>query len=344
MSRRLAFGKLSDAAGATPRGVGLLLVTLACAALCASPHGYADAQADIADTARAANIESSLFRVSAKRSNGDEQFGSAVLIAADRLVTNCHVTREAGTIEVARGAQRWNAQLRSADIEHDLCVLDAFGAGGRTPQLAGSAELEIGHAVYAAGYPPAAQLSIRGGEVLALYDYDGARVIRTNAWFDPGQSGGGLFDAGGRLVGILTFKSARDGTFHFALPLEWLRTLAPAANAARAPRLAFWERGTKEQPPFLRAAALEIAQDWGALLTLGRQWSQDESGNPEAWVARGKAAHHNKRGLFEAAAAFRQATKLNPQHRFARQRLDTLERNLGCTHYGWCPTSAHRYQ
>src|SRR2546429_5888717 len=50
-----------------------------------------------------------------------------------------------------------------------------------------------------------------------LYAYDGAHVIRTTAPFDFGSSGGALFDAAGRLVGLLAFK-ARDENLRYAVP------------------------------------------------------------------------------------------------------------------------------
>ena len=70
-----------------------------------------------------------------------EIHGSAVVIAPDKLVTNCHVIRHAQSILVARGAERWVAQLYAGDGEKDLCLLSAPGVQAPPASIGSTANL-----------------------------------------------------------------------------------------------------------------------------------------------------------------------------------------------------------
>lgn len=49
--------------------------------------------------------------------------------------------------------------------------------------------------------------------------------IQTTAPISPGSSGGGLFDADGRLIGITALKFKDSENLNFALPADWVRDL-----------------------------------------------------------------------------------------------------------------------
>src|SRR3954468_9205720 len=66
---------------------------------------------------------SSVYKIRVKR-DGYVADGSAVLVAPGRLLTACHVTRSAQSIEVGLGTTQWQASSWITDIKHDLCVLD----------------------------------------------------------------------------------------------------------------------------------------------------------------------------------------------------------------------------
>ena len=166
--------------------------------------------------------ESSVFMVRAENPNGTINIGSAVLVAPGKLVTNCHVTRAASRIGVIRGTMKWGVESQSRDIQHDVCILSAPSVVGEVPGFAKANELKAGKTVHAVGYLGGGELTSSDGQIVALHHYDGANVIQTSASFTFGQSGGGLFDEEGHLVGIITFKARAEGLFHFALPMEWV--------------------------------------------------------------------------------------------------------------------------
>jgi serine protease Do len=242
--------------------------------------------------------------------------GSAVLIAPGRLLTACHVTRRAETIRVGREDLKWRAYLTMTDIEHDLCALAVPELSGATPAAIGRTEqLRLGEPVIAAGYPRGGKLDIGTGEIKGLHAYSGASVIQVSTPFDHGQSGGGLFDRAGRLIGIIGFKAVAGGNFHYALPLAWAGDAIPGQAAIPAitkqREQAFWQRPGEEMPLFLRAASLEANRNWEALQGVAQQWVIADEANPASWLCLGRILTRLKRDQ-AAARAFGQAAALLP--------------------------------
>ena len=281
---------------------------------------YADSSPEIL-----AKLQSSVFKVSVERGSGTLQTGSAVLVAADKLVTNCHVLIWAKKIQVLRDGERWPARLIAADQEHDLCLLSAPGVPFAS--VTSGNPVRIGQAVHAAGFPGGGNFSVSCGTVRALHAHDAAKVIQTNASFNPGASGGGLFDNDGNLVGILTFRAISGGDFHFVMPVAWVDALLTRADSARSVGdldSAFYRRGQGKQPFFLQAANLESQQNWTGLLDVAQRWNNQQADNAESWMAIGKACVALSR-KDQAITAFRQALALDAQHSLGKDWLRTLE-------------------
>lgn len=89
----------------------------------------------------------------------------------------------------------------------------------------------MGEKVYAIGAPEGLELTISGGLISGLRDFDKDRVIQTSAAISPGSSGGGLFDAEARLVGITTFYLKEGQTLNFALPADLILELGKYGNS-----------------------------------------------------------------------------------------------------------------
>jgi S1-C subfamily serine protease len=82
--------------------------------------------------------------------------------------------------------------------------------------------LKTGQKVYAIGAPQGLDLTISDGIVSALRMLPQGKVIQTTAPISPGSSGGGLFDAYGKLVGIMTFQHRTGQNLNFAVPADWI--------------------------------------------------------------------------------------------------------------------------
>ena len=286
---------------------------------------FADASPDALS-----KIQSTTFKIFAERSSGTIQAGSAVLVAENRLVTNCHVLTWARKIQVLRDGERWAAKLIVADQEHDLCLLSVPGM----PFIAATAasQLHIGQEVHAAGFPGGGNFNVSCGAIRALHDHDSAKVIQTNANFIPGASGGGLFDGGGNLIGILTFRAVAGGDFHFVMPVAWVNALlarADASDSAISLDAAFYQRGNSKQPFFLQAATLESQQNWPGLLDLAQRWTTQHADHAESWMAVGKACVALSKKE-QAIMAFRQVLALDAQHSLGKNWLSAVSPEERC--------------
>jgi len=242
------------------------------------------ARAEI-DRATMLRVATSVVRIEALVP-GRYAVGSAVIIGPDTLVTSCHVTRRASAIDVMHGGLRYPVRSQRADIEHDLCVLNAPGLGGKPVELGSSAALARGQEVLAIGYTGGVGQQHSEGRVVSLYGLDSARVIRSDNAFSSGASGGGLFDAQGRLIGVLTFRLRGASEHYYSAPVDWLRSLLESSANAPAPIAplagqTFWERQPPTQPLFLRAFALLQSRDWRALASVAERWADEQADDSE---------------------------------------------------------------
>lgn len=279
-----------------------------------------------------AKLQSQVFKIVAERSSGTVQAGSAVLIAAGKLVTNCHVLTWAKNIQIVRNGERWNARLSAADREHDLCIVTAATLPFIPDLSQSTGAAQIGQEVHAVGYPAGGDFAVNCGTVRALHDYNDAKVIQTSATFSPGASGGGLFDGAGNLLGILTFRAPSGGDFHFVMPVAWVDALLARSDESdprAASNSAFYQRNQSQQPYFLQAAALEETRNWAALLTVAQRWTGQSLNNPESWMAVGKACVALNR-KDQAVSAFRQVLAIDSHHSLGRDWLNTLEPPAFC--------------
>lgn len=256
----------------------------------------------------------SVMQVGVRRASGRLAVGSAVVIAPGILVTACHGTRDAVSVVLMHGAEQLPVTVQSEDIRRDLCILSAPSILGPVAFLDDHHRLSVGDEVVAVGFSSGFLLRASVGRVKALYNYDGARVIRVSAAFTTGASGGGLFDRRGHLLGILSFKSTAGDDHHYAMPVEWLsQTSAQRPVVGMESDRSFWEREEELQPFFLRGAWLEGTRDWGGLVNLAEQWTHAEPADVEAWISLARA-NGNLGRWHQAREALRRATLLDAQH------------------------------
>jgi S1-C subfamily serine protease len=132
------------------------------------------------------------------------------------LLTSAHVVgRGGGRIHASFTDGRELAlRLVGADPLSDLAVLRADEPAPDPAPLGDAAELRVGQLVVAIGNPHGFESSVTAGVVSALGRSLPTRaggtmrvvddVIQTDAALNPGNSGGGLVDGRGRVVGINT--------------------------------------------------------------------------------------------------------------------------------------------
>lgn len=159
--------------------------------------------------------------------------GSGVIISDDGYILTCaHVIEDASNITVTIGDTDYTATVIGSDTTSDIAVIK-IDATGLTPAAVGNSDnLVVGEEVIAVGNP-LGELggTVTNGIISALnrsvsIQSGGAVVdmslIQTNASVSPGNSGGGLFNMAGELVGIVNAKSADSEAegLGFAIPIN----------------------------------------------------------------------------------------------------------------------------
>lgn len=251
----------------------------------ASPGG-----AGAVDYSLVPRVAPKLTKVQAAAGDGRVAIGTGVMVAADTVVTNCHVTRDAKHIEIWSGGQRFVVSGQSANVDRDLCALFTSGMPDLVVPIA-PGRPRIGSSVLGVGYSGGLELRFGIGQIRALHDYDGGAVIQTDAVFDSGASGGGLFNDQGELIGFVTFRhrGQTKDVYHFSVPAAWSNPLLEVKRAKDVGVLgseaAFWQRPLDRQPFFLQAVALQAEARWTELRELALRWTRSEPDNGTAWTA-----------------------------------------------------------
>lgn len=163
--------------------------------------------------------------------------GSAVVIRTGTLITNCNVLAKARKVSVTRDNIAYGATLEHADTARDLCQLKV--ANFTAPPVTIAAETpKIGSRVYAIGNPRGLETTISDGLLSGIRraDNDEFVALQVTVPISPGSSGGGLFDAQGRLIGITTFALRDSQNLNFALPASWISEVPARSAAALAAR------------------------------------------------------------------------------------------------------------
>ncbi|MBN9461246.1 MAG: Do family serine endopeptidase [Burkholderiales bacterium] len=155
--------------------------------------------------------------------------GSGFIVSADGVVlTNAHVVRDARTVTVKLADRReFEARVLGVDAATDVAVLRIRASGLPTVQLGDPSQLAVGDYVLAIGSPFGFEQSATSGIVSAkgraLPGDAYVPFIQTDVAVNPGNSGGPLFDASGRVIGINSQIYSRTGGYQglsFAIPID----------------------------------------------------------------------------------------------------------------------------
>lgn len=156
--------------------------------------------------------------------------GSGVIISQDGYIVTCaHVVSGANniTVQLADGTE-YTATVVGQDSTSDVAVLK-IEATGLTPAVIGDSDsLAVGETTVAVGNPLGTlSNTVTNGIVSALnrevtVQGNDMNLIQTSASISPGNSGGGLFNANGELIGIVNAKSSYSEAegIGFAIPIN----------------------------------------------------------------------------------------------------------------------------
>lgn len=157
--------------------------------------------------------------------------GSGVIISEDGyIITNYHVIEGAENITVTLrdGTTSYTAKVIGSDEDNDIALLKIDATGLSAATMGNSSDLAVGDYVVAIGNP-LGQLggTVTDGIISALarqvtVEGKSMTLLQHNAQISPGNSGGGLFNSNGELIGIVNAKDSATEVegIAFAIPIN----------------------------------------------------------------------------------------------------------------------------
>lgn len=166
--------------------------------------------------------------------------GSGIIVdTKGHILTNEHVVHSCATAEITDAAKEsYEAKVLARDAANDLALLRATHHWSEAATLRAGHEPRPGDAIVVAGYPLSGLLGsgviVTTGSLSALSGpRDDSRLIQLSAPIQPGNSGGPVLDASGRVIGIVssslngvafaTFTGVLPQNVNFALKAAMLR-------------------------------------------------------------------------------------------------------------------------
>ncbi|MBO0696983.1 MAG: trypsin-like peptidase domain-containing protein [Zavarzinella sp.] len=167
------------------------------------------------------------------REAGRTGLGTGFVVSADGLIaTNAHVIGQGRpiSVEFADGTKHDVIAVHAHDPKRDLAVVRIKAKGLTALPLGDSDKLKDGQAVVAFGNPKGLNYSVVSGVVSGVREVDGRKMIQLALPVEPGNSGGPVVDAEGRVQGIVTLKGLITENLSFAVTINDLKPLLTKPN------------------------------------------------------------------------------------------------------------------
>ena len=163
--------------------------------------------------------------------------GSGVIISTDGyIITNNHVVEDAQSIKVTTyDGKEYDATLVGTDSKSDIAVIKIEADNLIAATIGDSSKIAAGDTAVVIGNP----LGTLGGSVTSgiisapsreiVISGESMELIQTNATINSGNSGGGLYDGNGNLIGIVNAKDS--GTTSSGTVIEGIGFAIPVNTA-----------------------------------------------------------------------------------------------------------------
>jgi hypothetical protein len=156
--------------------------------------------------------------------------GLAVALEPTAMITTCHGIPAGSQLVASFGAQTRSATMNINDELLDLCRIGI--APPAVPALAvATDEPKAGDPVYALGANASGDLALTEGTVQALMPDARGKMLQLSMPIAPNGSGGAVFDAYGRLVGIATTSHGHGASVSLAIPASWIAQMRSRPQA-----------------------------------------------------------------------------------------------------------------
>lgn len=194
--------------------------------------------------------------------------GSGVIISSDGyIITNNHVVEDGDEINVVTSdGKSYEATLVATDAKSDIGVLKIEATDLTAAVIGDSDKIQVGDKAVVIGNP----LGTLGGTVTdgiisatnreITINNESMNLLQTNAAINSGNSGGGLFDGNGNLIGIVNAKDS--GTTSSGTTIEGLGFAIPINDAMNVAQQLI-ENGKVTDRATLGVYVQELQQDQG---------------------------------------------------------------------------------
>lgn len=280
------------------------------------------------------NLKATIVKVRSVNQAGGKSLGTGVVVAENKVATNCHVIADAIGIDIHAMGEGYQPVGLQADWRHDVCILDFQFLPLKPAVLGDSENLRYEEPIFSIGFPGGAPKPLTTfGSVKALYPFEGSNVIRISTSFQMGASGSPLFNERGEVIGLSTFKSpGRLNAFYYNVPIKWVKEAMnlPQTDLNQKHQHAFWEAELDKKPYWMQIVIPLQNEDWQSVERIVKEWISVNPKDQEARFYNAVIAKHASR-LPEAKNILKNILVENPYHRSALAELADIaasENNL----------------
>lgn len=158
--------------------------------------------------------------------------GTGFVIGDGLIATNHHVIGEgrAISVETADGKKFEAVAVHAFDRNLDLAIIRVEAKGLAVLPLGDSGKLKDGQPLVAVGNPLGLKHSVVSGVLSGKREIDGRTMLQLAMPVERGNSGGPVVDRDGKVVGVVTMKSAVTENLGFAVAVNALKPLLAKPN------------------------------------------------------------------------------------------------------------------
>jgi serine protease Do len=150
------------------------------------------------------------------------------------IITNAHCAPSGVALRIHASGRSYDGETVAHARDHDLALIVAPSAKGQRLELRDARTLRVGELVFAHGHPLGISDSLAMGVVHAVARHPRSgepKFVIADIRLAPGNSGGPLVDADGRLVGVNSMIMNGLGV---AVPAFAVQRFVERARAGRA--------------------------------------------------------------------------------------------------------------
>ena len=162
------------------------------------------------------------------------------------IATNAHVVAGNTSIMVEAAGRSLPAKVEYADSDLDLALIVVQGEVLPISKISKQMKPVIGTRVFAIGSPFGLENTISDGLLSGIRESNNVKTIQTTAAISSGNSGGGLFDTDGQLLGITTFKLKGGENLNFAIDASYIGIIGDALLASDLIRVSYERKVTRQ--------------------------------------------------------------------------------------------------